>query len=74
MTTSTGTPAAEEVEEFLAKLGHDLRNPLNALMAALGVLDLFPPGSAQAEEARQVIARQAERMRGLIDARLTPPG
>ena len=72
MTTGPGTPITDDVEEFLARLGHDLRNPLNALMAALGVLDLFPPGSAQAEEARQVIGRQAERLRGLIDARLTP--
>lgn len=65
------TPTADN-DAFLARLGHDLRNPLNALSAALAVLEMFPPGSAEAEQARDVIGRQAERLRAIVDQRLTP--
>lgn len=62
----------EDHEAFLARLGHDLRNPLNAMSAALAVLEIFPPGSAEADEARGVIGRQAERLRTIVEQRLTP--
>jgi hypothetical protein len=59
-----------EREEALAKFGHDVRNALNAMTAALAVLELVPPGSREALEAQQVLARQVARLRSVVDERL----
>jgi signal transduction histidine kinase/ActR/RegA family two-component response regulator len=45
-------------DEFLAMLGHELRNPIGAIAGALGVLDLPGVTPKAAERARAVIRRQ----------------
>ena len=62
-------PSTVEGDVRDASLSHDLRNALNAMTAALSVLELFPPGSAEALEAQQVLARQSARMRAIVDER-----
>jgi signal transduction histidine kinase len=59
---------AEEVrrkDEFLAILGHELRNPLSAIVTALHVMRSDREGAM--ERARAVIERQATTMARLID-------
>ena len=53
-------------EQFIAVLGHDLRNPLNAVRGGAELLQMMPLG----EKAAPVVAliqRSAARMAGLID-------
>jgi signal transduction histidine kinase/ActR/RegA family two-component response regulator len=57
-------------DEFLAMLGHELRNPLGAITSAVAVLDRgsqagMPPQAA--ERARDVLRRQAAHLRSLVD-------
>lgn len=54
-------------DEFLATLGHELRNPLAPLLTAAEIIRVRPEPDPAAGRAREVIARQAERMRRLID-------
>jgi len=57
---------AELREQFIAVLGHDLRNPLNAISGGARILTQMQLG----EEAKPVVAmiqRSAARMAGLID-------
>lgn len=54
-------------DEMLFVLGHELRNPVHALCAALDVADAAAPGSATALEAQAVAARQARRLAQLAD-------
>jgi PAS domain S-box-containing protein len=54
-------------DEFLATLGHELRNPLAPLLTAAELLQLEPPGNELTQQAVDVISRQAEHMRRLID-------
>ncbi|GGZ00871.1 ATP-binding protein [Pseudoduganella plicata] len=51
-------------DEFLAMLGHELRNPLSAMSSAIAVLDAAP---AHAERARDVLRRQSAHLRALVD-------
>ncbi len=51
-------------EQFLATLGHELRNPLAAVTTAAELL--ARPG-ADPERAREIIARQARRLTRLVD-------
>ena len=51
-------------DEFLAMLGHELRNPLSAISSAIVVLDAAP---AHAERARDVLRRQSAHLRALVD-------
>jgi signal transduction histidine kinase/ActR/RegA family two-component response regulator len=53
-------------DEFLAMLGHELRNPLSAISTSAHVLGVAPSGSA-AEKARGVIERQTRQMTRLVD-------
>jgi PAS domain S-box-containing protein len=50
-------------DEFLAMLGHELRNPLGAIRSAIGVLDARAGDGA----AREVIRRQADHLARLVD-------
>ena len=52
-------------DQFLAMLGHELRNPLAALTHGLELLGLSP--DTEAEEIRQMMIRQAERIRSMLD-------
>lgn len=52
-------------DEFLAMLGHELRNPLAPILTAARLLEL--KGDPTIEREREVIARQAEHLTRLVD-------
>lgn len=52
-------------DEFLAMLGHELRNPLAPILTALNIMKMRGPG--EAEEERLVIERQVRHVVGLVD-------
>lgn len=57
-------------DEFLAMLGHELRNPLGAITSAVAVLDRsaqagLPPQAG--DQARAVLRRQTSHLRSLVD-------
>ncbi|WP_052162288.1 hybrid sensor histidine kinase/response regulator [Aquabacterium sp. NJ1] len=54
-------------DEFLAMLGHELRNPLGAISAACEVLNRAAPQEEVAQRARQIIARQTSHLSRLMD-------
>jgi signal transduction histidine kinase len=54
-------------DEFLAMLGHELRNPLNAVAGASGVLAHANATPEQQVRAREVIQRQVSSLRELVD-------
>ncbi len=57
--------AAVAKDEFLAVLGHELRNPLAPMLTALQLVDMKAPDSLLRE--RQIMRRQIDHMRRLID-------
>ncbi len=63
--------AAEEAnrakDEFLAVLGHELRNPLGAIATAAHVLERVSKPDEIAARAREVIARQAKALGRMVD-------
>lgn len=59
--------AAARREEFLAMLGHELRNPLTAIARGLDLLGKKPTDEARAEDLRTMMVRQAERIGTLLD-------
>ena len=63
--------AAEEgsraKDEFLAMLGHELRNPLGAISNAVAVMGLKERTEEHLEIATRVIARQSQHLTRLID-------
>jgi PAS domain S-box-containing protein len=65
---SQARAAAEEAsrakDEFLAMLGHELRNPLAPIVTALQLLELRGEGASRE---CQVIKRQVEHLGGLLD-------
>jgi signal transduction histidine kinase len=57
-------------DEFMAMLGHELRNPLGAITSAVAVLDhASKPGmpAEASERAREVLRRQSAHLRSLVD-------
>ena len=52
-------------DEFLAVLGHELRNPLAPIVSALELMDLEPAGKLSRQ--RTVIARQVQHLTRLVD-------
>ncbi|HVL36262.1 MAG TPA: ATP-binding protein [Burkholderiales bacterium] len=54
-------------DEFLAMLGHELRNPLGAIGNALRVLERLPSSSADHKAAREIIGRQTEHLAKIVD-------
>ncbi len=57
----------ERRNEFLAMLGHELRNPLSAMTHGLDLLALVREDAARLEEIRRMMARQARRLGSMLD-------
>jgi PAS domain S-box-containing protein len=53
--------------EFLAVLSHELRNPLAPIHNAIYLLRRSPPGSEVALRAQEVLHRQTDQLRRLVD-------
>ena len=54
-------------DEFLAMLGHELRNPLSVLTTSLALLDPYPPRDTIETKTRQVMNRQVRHLVRLVD-------
>src|SRR5690606_35730824 len=54
-------------DEFLAMLGHELRNPLSAITAAIEVLNRISADGEQAARVRMIITRQTRHLARLMD-------
>ncbi len=59
--------ADQRKNEFLAMLGHELRNPLSALVYGLQLLGKVPDDRARSEELRGMMGRQTTRIVTLLD-------
>ncbi|CAN5275148.1 hypothetical protein BH11MYX1_BH11MYX1_21740 [soil metagenome] len=57
--------AGRSKDEFLAMLGHELRNPLAPILTALELMSLR--GTNESERERQIIGRQVDHMVRLVD-------
>jgi signal transduction histidine kinase/CheY-like chemotaxis protein len=54
-------------DDFMAMLGHELRNPMAAISGAIEVMRARPDDGAQIERARGIIERQTEQLARLVD-------
>lgn len=54
-------------DEFLAQLGHELRNPLAAILYAAGSLKVLETSSSPAVQSLNLIVRQAQHLRTMVD-------
>lgn len=59
--------AEQRMNEFLAMLSHELRNPLAPLRSALSVMNMAPADDPVQAQSRQVIERQVSLMSRLVD-------
>lgn len=59
--------ADQRKDEFLAMLGHELRNPLAPISAAATLLELMPTDIDRVKRSSKIIARQVGHMTNLID-------
>jgi len=59
--------ASRAKDEFLAMLGHELRNPMSAIGSAVELLSRVPPDSEVARNARDIIDRQTRHLAHLLD-------
>ncbi|MGH8668624.1 MAG: hybrid sensor histidine kinase/response regulator [Burkholderiales bacterium] len=59
--------AAQQVNEFLAILAHELRNPLAPIRNAAQLLKHMQPGDANFEALRQAIDRQSSQLVRIVD-------
>jgi signal transduction histidine kinase len=59
--------ASQRKDEFLAVLGHELRNPLAAMANASGALDALDPAHPAAGDMKAIITRQVHRLGRLVD-------
>ena len=59
--------ANQAKDEFLAMLGHELRNPLSAIASAVEVLNRVEAGSEVAASARSIAARQTRHLAHMMD-------
>jgi signal transduction histidine kinase len=54
-------------DDFLAVLGHELRNPLASIHYGVRLLDLQTQGNPEASKTKEMIERQVRRMTQLVD-------
>jgi len=54
-------------DEFLAMLGHELRNPLGAITTAIHVLNTLGPSDDKAAQLRGIIIRQTQHLSRLVE-------
>lgn len=54
-------------DDFLAMLGHELRNPLNAINSAVEVIGINGVSTSNAQKARTIIARQSRHLSRIVD-------
>jgi signal transduction histidine kinase len=59
--------ASRAKDEFLAMLGHELRNPLSAIASAVEVLNRVEADSDTGRDARQIIGRQTRHLARLME-------
>ena len=59
--------AGRAKDEFLAMLGHELRNPLGAIMVAAKILQHPDERARETIQPREVITRQAQHLARLVD-------
>jgi len=59
--------AAKNVNEFIAVLAHELRNPLAPIRAAVEVMAKLPAGDPAHEAMRQTIDRQSAQLGRIVD-------
>jgi CheY-like chemotaxis protein len=64
--SGAGRPTLK-LDEFLATLAHELRNPLAPILNALHIMRLAPTDPVATEESRAIIERQVRNMVRLID-------
>ncbi|MEZ5652586.1 MAG: CheR family methyltransferase [Burkholderiaceae bacterium] len=62
--------ADRQKDEFLATLGHELRNPLAAIRSAAELLGLTRGGDSRLERIHTVLERQSQQMGKLLDGLL----
>jgi PAS domain S-box-containing protein len=71
LTASRRIHALEESErrltQFLALLGHELRNPMTPIANAVSIMQLEEPGNPRLRAARDILARQVTHLRRLVD-------
>lgn len=61
---------SQRKDEFLAMLGHELRNPLSSIRSAADMLHLLPMEDHRVERLRRVLDRQSAHMAKLVDGLL----
>ncbi len=59
--------ASQRKDEFLASLGHELRNPLAPIRNAMGILKHLYPENASVTKVRSVVERQVTHLTRLVD-------
>jgi PAS domain S-box-containing protein len=71
LTASRRIHALEEQErrltQFLALLGHELRNPMTPIANAVSIMQLEEPTNPRMRAARDILARQVTHLRRLVD-------
>ena len=54
-------------DQFLAMLGHELRNPLAAITNASELMNMLEPGDPTFDEAQEIVRKQSSLMKRLVD-------
>lgn len=55
------------IEDFLATVAHELRNPLAPVRNAIHILRVLEPSAPETEQAYEIIERQVEQMTRIVD-------
>ena len=56
-----------EKDDFLAMLGHELRNPLSAIVAATDLMEMQDVAADRVDSARAILRRQSEHLARIVD-------